>query len=163
MAAPKHILVPTDFGDAAEQAIQLAIELARVYDARLTVLHVCAVTIPPYAEALAWPIVDLEHEARTALDDLVARTKARWPNTECELCIGVPWDEILEAARVRNADLIVLGTHGRTWMSRLVLGSVADKIVRLSPIPVLTVPGPRHEKSASKPSKHESPALAGGR
>ena len=56
--------------------------------------------------------------------------------------VGVEWEQILEVVKARNADLIVMGTHGRRGLSRLFLGSVAEKVVRISPVPVLTIRGP---------------------
>lgn len=142
MAGFKHIVVPTDFGEIAEQATDLAIELASKYGAKLTLVHVYTIPTPAYAEAFAWPVEEIQKAAREALDRELAKTKARYPNTEAVLDVGVAHDRIVEVVRSRGADLVVMGTHGRRGLPRFVLGSVAEKVVRLSPVPVLTVPGP---------------------
>lgn len=135
----RHILVPTDFGDASTRAREIALELARRFDARVTLLHVWAVPSAAYAEGLAWPTEDLEAAAQRALDAELAAAVKVYPSTQARLRVGVAWDRILESAKELGADLIVMGTHGRRGISRLVLGSVAEKLVRTSPVPVLTV------------------------
>jgi nucleotide-binding universal stress UspA family protein len=143
MAGFKHILVPTDFGDIAEHALDLAIDLAKQYGAKLTLAHVYSIPTPAYAEALAWPLDEIQKAAREALDRELNKTMTRHPQTEAFLDTGVPHDRIIELVKTRGVDLIVMGTHGRRGLPRFVLGSVAEKIVRLSPVPVLTVPGTR--------------------
>jgi nucleotide-binding universal stress UspA family protein len=142
MAGFKHILVPTDFGDIAQHAIDLAVELAAKYGAKLTLLHVYSIPTPAYAEALSWPLDEIERAARQALDKSLAETKARHADTDAVLDVGVAHDRIVELVKTRGVDLVVIGTHGRRGVPRFVLGSVAEKVVRLSPAPVLTVPGP---------------------
>jgi nucleotide-binding universal stress UspA family protein len=142
MANIQHLLVPTDFGDASNRALELALALAAKLDGRITLLH--ATTLPPfyyaaYAEGLSWPTDELEGQARKELDTLVTRTRERHAKVEGQLMAGEPWESILEAATELRADLIVMGTHGRRGLPRALLGSVAEKTVRLSPIPVLTV------------------------
>ena len=140
----RHLLVPVDFGAPSTHAIDLALETAARLDARVTLLHVA--WMPPYytmayAEGLAYPVEEIETEAKAMLDDVLAKAKAKYPRTEGMMITGIPWEQILEAARMRGADLIVMGTHGRRGVSRLFLGSVTEKVVRHAPIPVLTTPG----------------------
>lgn len=135
----EHVLVPTDFGASSERAEALAAELAARFDAKLTILHVWAVPVPSYAEGLAWPLDGIEAAAREALARVLERVKAKHPKTDGRLVTGVAWDRILEAAKEGDVDLIVMGTHGRRGLPRALLGSVAEKVVRLSPVPVLTV------------------------
>lgn len=142
MAAFKHIVVPTDFGELAEHAIDVAVELASKYGATLTLVHVYSIPTPAYAEAFSWPMEELEKAAREALDRELARTKARHADTDAALEVGVAYDRIVEVVKGRGADLVVMGTHGRRGLPRFVLGSVAEKVVRLCPVPVLTVPEP---------------------
>jgi len=142
VSAFRHILVPIDFGEASESAFDLALELATKFEAKVTLVHVT--WLPPYyysayAEGLAWPTDELDHMAKKQLDAAVASARVRYPNIEGALAAGEPWERILETAKERAADLIVMGTHGRRGLTHLFLGSVAEKIVRLSPIPVLTV------------------------
>lgn len=142
MNAFQHILVPTDFGDASDRALELALDLASKFESKVTLLH--ATWLPPYyysayAEGLGWPTNELEGQANKALDAAVTKAKARYPQVEGTLMAGEPWERILGASKERGADLIVMGTHGRRGLSHVFLGSVAEKIVRLSPIPVMTV------------------------
>jgi nucleotide-binding universal stress UspA family protein len=143
MAAFKHIVVPTDFGEIAEQALDLAVDLAKTYGAKLTLVHVYSIPTPAYAEAFSWPIEEIGKAAREALDRELASAKARHPDTEAVLDLGVAHERIVELVKSRGADLVVMGTHGRRGLPRFLLGSVAEKVVRLSPVPVLTVPGPQ--------------------
>jgi len=135
----KHILVPTDFGESSERAEAVAADLASKLDAKLTLFHVWSVPTPSYAEALSWPIDSIEAAAKDALGRAHARLKEKHPNADAVLAAGVAWDRIIEAARERDVDMIVMGTHGRRGVPRWFLGSVAEKVVRLSPVPVLTV------------------------
>jgi nucleotide-binding universal stress UspA family protein len=142
MATFKHILVPTDFGDASEQAVSIALDIASKFEAKVTLLH--ATWLPPYyysayAEGLAWPTDELDAQANKQLDATVAKAKARYPYVDKVLIAGEAWQGILETASERAADLIVMGTHGRRGLSRIFLGSVAEKVVRMSPVPVMTV------------------------
>lgn len=135
----KHILVPTDFGESSERAETLAVDLATKFDAKITLLHVWSVPMPSYAEGLTWPIDGIEAAARDALARAHDRLKGAHANTDSVLAAGVVWDRILETTRERDVDMIIMGTHGRRGIPRALLGSVAEKVVRLSPVPVLTV------------------------
>jgi nucleotide-binding universal stress UspA family protein len=138
----KNILVPTDFSEPAEQATELAILLAQKFDSKLTLLHAYEIPSYPYADGLYWPLDDLIREAKTTLDAALAKVKERYANVEAVLGSGNPFEQILTVAKDRSCDLIAMGTHGRRGLSRIFLGSVAERVVRLSPVPVLTV-GPR--------------------
>jgi nucleotide-binding universal stress UspA family protein len=139
MSPFKHILVPTDFSETSERSITAALDLAQAFDARVTLLHVWSLPSIGYAEGLAWPIDELQQAAREALADAQSRTAARYPKTESLLLQGNEWKQILETVTKRSCDLVVMGTHGRRGLPRLLLGSVAEKVVRLCPVPVLTV------------------------
>ena len=150
MFAVKHILVPTDFSDTSEGALAAAVEIARTYHARLTLLHVWSIPNTGYAEGLNWPLDGMEKAARNALDEVEARTRKLHVETDSVLQMGAESQRILELVKARSIDLVVIGTHGRRGLSRVFLGSVAEKVVRLSPVPVLTIRGPLNaEKSAS--------------
>jgi nucleotide-binding universal stress UspA family protein len=149
----KHILVPTDFGAASDAAVALALDVASRFGSQVTLLH--ATWLPSYyaltyAEGLAWPVDELEGEARQALDAALANARKRYPNVEGSLVAGEPWERILEAAKQRNADLVIMGTHGRRGFSRVFLGSVAEKVVRLAPIPVMTVSAEAERRAKEK-------------
>jgi len=145
MATFHRILVATDFAEPSQRALELAIEMARAGEAgEIVVVHACE--IPTYAYTgtelapidLLGPFIEV---AQQKLDDLVASIRARVPNARGVLKIGVPWEQILAAAGEVGADLVVVGTHGRRGAAHVLLGSVAEKVVRLSPIPVLTARG----------------------
>jgi universal stress protein A len=162
----KHLLVPTDFSEPANNALRYAIEEAVLHHAKVTLLHVLPadtrtdvhyVTGAPDAAPqgsfdpaaggrvggsafLAQPEVvrrDRSEEALTQLRDLVANAfQGPW---EAEVAMGHPADTIVRVAQERSVDLIVMSTHGRTGLQHVLLGSVAEKVVRLAPCPVLTV------------------------
>jgi nucleotide-binding universal stress UspA family protein len=138
----RRILVPTDFEESAGRAVDFAIDLARAFDGTITLAHVY--TIPTvYTEGFSWPIEGLEESAKKALDAEVARAREKLPRIDGVLAAGVPWEEILSIAKKTNAEAIVMGTHGRRGLPRLWLGSVAERVVRMSPLPVVIVPMPR--------------------
>lgn len=121
-----EILFPTDFSDAAESAALVAMVMAREAGARLHVVHV----VPPATDP------SLGSEQLTRLGRRLGRESA----VEVALLSGRAAREITAYARDKGIDLIVMSTHGRTGMSRALLGSVAEAVVRLSPCLVLTVP-----------------------
>lgn len=135
----KHLIAATDFGDPANAALNLAIDLAETYRAQLTLLHVYGVPTTYYPDAVSWPLEELGKAAQTSLDTAVAQTRERWKNTDGKVEVGDPREAILKFAKEAGGDLLVIGTHGRTGLAHLVLGSVAERLVRMSPIPVLTV------------------------
>jgi nucleotide-binding universal stress UspA family protein len=143
MLAIKHILVPTDFSAASERALTMALDLARAFDAKVSLLHVWSIPNTGYAEALSWPIDAMEAAAKRALDDALASTSKLYAKTEAVLREGNEWKEVLGVVDELGVDLVVMGTHGRRGLPRLVLGSVAEKVVRLCPVPVLTVGLPK--------------------
>jgi universal stress protein A len=140
----RRILVPHDFSDHATRALRLAAELAAKHRGQLTVLHAITPFSPvsafPAAEEMAWiPPADLITEERRRLEALVKKMLARRRGVRAavRVVIGDPFQRIVDAAR--NADLIVMATAGRTGLSHLLIGSVAEKVVRHSPVPVLTL------------------------
>ncbi|CAN5922246.1 hypothetical protein BH11MYX4_BH11MYX4_13950 [soil metagenome] len=146
MIAFKHILVPTDFSDASERALSAAIELAVAFKSNLTLLHVWNVPVMGYAEGLTWPIDEMKAAAKTSLTELRERVAKRVPGTDAFLERGLEWERILDFVKTKDVDLVVMGTHGRRGLPRLLLGSVAEKVVRLSPVPVMTVGEPHEPK-----------------
>jgi nucleotide-binding universal stress UspA family protein len=141
----RHILVATDFSEASGPALRLAVELAREGGSDLVVQHTCEVPFYAYSELAMSPVDLLEpvvEVARQKLADVVAGLHDRCPGARGVLKVGVPWEQILAAAAETGADLLVVGTHGRHGVTHALLGSVAEKVVRLSPVPVLTVRAP---------------------
>lgn len=145
MAHTKHLLVPSDFGGASTEALGIAVQLARALSAKLTLLHVWEIPIYPYMDFMlnSEVIASVQDAATKSLERAVAELKKELPNAEGQLREGVAWYEIQEAIRELKPDLVVMGTHGRRGLSHLTLGSVAEKTVRLSPVPVLTVREPK--------------------
>ena len=139
---PLHtILHPTDFSERSEYAFRLACSLARDYGARLVALHVVTPPVVIYGDG----IVPLDPgPERAAAKERLERLEAPRTGTRLEhrLAEGDPAEEILRVAREIAADLIVMGTHGRTGLRRLLMGSVAERVVRGAACPVLTVRTP---------------------
>lgn len=131
------ILHPTDFSDHSDFAFRLACALARDYKARLILLHVVPPPMVIYAggpvPAETWPSVE---EVKEKLRQLEGH--AHHVRVESQVMEGDPVDMILRAAKESNSDVIVMGTHGRTALARLLMGSVAELVLRKAPCPVLT-------------------------
>lgn len=152
MAGFKHILVATDFEQPSLRAVDTAVDLALEFGSELTLVH--AWEIPPYAYTygmagygafdLASP---LQSAATGQLDTLLMRVRERLPRAKSLVLNGPPASEIIAAASTLGADLIVVGTHGRKGLAHVLLGSVAERIVRLSPVPVLVAREPREQQS----------------
>jgi len=134
----KRILVPVDLSEPSIQALDYAVDLAAFFKARLTVLFVAEPLY--YAGDLGLVLEEQERLGREQLRCLEERVHQRGRRCETILLRGTPYQVISDEARRRAADLIVMGTHGRTGLSHLVMGSVADRVVRIAPCAVLTVP-----------------------
>jgi nucleotide-binding universal stress UspA family protein len=144
MKAFKKILVPTDFSAHSDEAIRVACDLAQRYGATISVLHVyepVAYTLPEgYLLHTPDQLTLLFAEWARRLDQ--AKTLARqWgaPHVDSQQVDGIPYEEIAESARTGGYDLIVMGTHGRRGLDRLVMGSVAEKVLRHASCPVMCV------------------------
>jgi nucleotide-binding universal stress UspA family protein len=142
MLAIKTILHPTDFSDRSGYAFDAAHALARDYGARLLVLHVRQPMLVSFGELPALPPEG--PEPREVLLARLREWKPADPSVKVEyvLCEGDPATEILGIARSRGCDLIVMGTHGRTGLGRLLMGSVAEMVARKAPCPVFTLKTP---------------------
>lgn len=142
MLSIQTILHPTDFSERSENAFQLACALTRDYGARLVVLHVVA-PLSPFAYGEGLPPPDPTILLREAKDHL-ERLEVRGADARAERRLeeGDPAAEIHRVAQEIDASLIVLGTHGRTGLGRLLMGSVAEQVVRNAACPVLTVSAP---------------------
>jgi nucleotide-binding universal stress UspA family protein len=133
---PQHILVPLDFSEPANQALEYAIRLARQLQARLTLLHVIHLPSVGGADLLAY-MAHVETSAQQAMEECLQRVQHAGIPGKSLFVQGVPWQEIVDKAKATQADLIVMSTHGRSGFQHLVLGSVAERVVRLAPCPVL--------------------------
>jgi nucleotide-binding universal stress UspA family protein len=139
----KKILVPTDFSEPSTAAADVGVEIARACRVPIVLAHVYGNPGPKYPGvdlALASDFGrSLESAARAALNEEAARLAHKGVNVGAVLTAGVAWEQILETATRIDAGLVVMGTHGRRGVPRAVLGSVAERVVRLSRIPVLTI------------------------
>jgi nucleotide-binding universal stress UspA family protein len=137
----KTILAPTDFSLPSKQALEVAASLAREHGAKLVIVHAIE-PLPSHGEGqLVYSFSDTGvEEARQELLKVVPSD----PSVTCEhkLVRGDAAAQILQSAAESSADLIVMGTHGRTWLSHLLMGSVAETVVRQARCPVLTVKQP---------------------
>ncbi|HWP35898.1 MAG TPA: universal stress protein [Thermodesulfobacteriota bacterium] len=153
------ILHPTDFSDGAERARAEAIRLARATGGEVVLLHVLLET-PAYGEGLtAAQVLELQEAQRRwageRLEAVSAETRAAGVAARGLVRTGDPARETVRAADEEGADLIVMGTHGRSGLGRLLLGSVADRVIRQASCPVVTV----RETSAAAP---RAPAASAG-
>jgi nucleotide-binding universal stress UspA family protein len=162
----ERILVPIDYSEHSNLALQWGASLAQKYGAQLLLLHVVPKAVeevsthsagpivapyPSYEESLAQHgssshsevvIIDYVEKAETALNDL-ARTHLQEPvPTQARVAVGKPTEEILQAASDEGVDLIVMGTHGHTGLRHILMGSVAETVVRTASCPVFTVKAP---------------------
>ena len=151
----KKILVPCDFADCSRQACDVGLELAQTFRVPLVLLHVFqfppaiytgmpALTVPEYDQLV-------EASARTALHDESARLQGKGVSLETSFARGIAWEEIIETAKRLDVGLIVMGSHGRRGLTRAIMGSVAEKVVRLSPVPVLTIHGTNTQATTGSP------------
>jgi nucleotide-binding universal stress UspA family protein len=143
-----RILWPTDFSPGAKAALPHAVNLAAGAGAELVVLHVLAIApmySVPEATAGFWDEWDKQTraEAERQLEKLVTQLQKAKLRTRIVLVRGVPFEQILRAAKRLKCDLIVLATHGRTGLRHVLMGSVAENVVRRASCPVLTVRPPK--------------------
>jgi nucleotide-binding universal stress UspA family protein len=140
----KPILVPVDFEEASTAALETAVDLSRKLDGYIVLLHVRPLAVGSYAYPGVAPYLiptlndELDAAARRSLDDLAEK----YGITQRMLRVGDAATEILEVTREVAPMMVVMGTHGRKGLARLFLGSVAAKVIRHSPVPVLTVHPP---------------------
>ena len=144
MVSISRILCPVDFSESSRHALDCAVGVARCYGAAITALHVVPpimAPLPPTGEGLYPPIIFSGKDLPQLCDELKSFARAQEvPALRTQVVQGSVVGEILRFARELPADLIVMGTHGRSGFERLLLGSVTEKILRKSPCPVLTVP-----------------------
>jgi nucleotide-binding universal stress UspA family protein len=146
-----NVLVATDFGDAAASALAYGREFARAFGARLHVLHVVEnplMWVGPESAAVDLVQVekDLEAMAQDKMDRLVTAEDRQQLRAVPVIRAGSrPAVEIAAYAKLAAIDVVILGTHGRSGVSHVLMGSVAEKVVRIAPCPVLTVRHPEHE------------------
>jgi nucleotide-binding universal stress UspA family protein len=151
MISLRRILVPIDFGEHSQNALNYGAALADKFRAEVTLLHVVPeppLVMPDAVMAVPVPgpqLDELRADAQAALDRLLKDPRLDGLAARTELGFGDPVEEILRVAAERTTDLIVIGTHGYTGLTHLLTGSTAEKVVRRAPCPVLTVHHPEHE------------------
>jgi nucleotide-binding universal stress UspA family protein len=140
----KTILFATDFSESSDYAFQYAYSLAKKFNARLLVVHV--INEPVDLRGFYVPHISFEkleeeiEEGAQKMMEKFCRTHIRdYDNYESFIVPGIPYDEIIKKATENSADLIVLGTHGRTGLDHVLFGSTAEKVVRKSDVPVMTI------------------------
>jgi len=159
----KKILCPTDFSDPSYESLKAAAELAGHFSADLYLVH----AIPPIplsnvSSPETMPAFDislyqeeLKKGSEKTLQEVIEQRLPKGLLVHPLVVIGHPVEEILRIAQDQKMDLIVIATHGRTGLPRLLFGSVAEKVVRLAPIPVLVVASPHGKPEASSLSRRE--------
>ncbi len=141
----KTIVVGTDFSVCAARALSFAVSLASSQGGKLHLVHVLMEPVQAFdvAAALPYPDSGVRKEWEEAAKEKLARearaAERRGVSATWELKWGRPSDALIETAQAKRASLVVLGTHGRSALEKMLLGSTAERVVRLSPVPVLTV------------------------
>ncbi len=135
----KHILVATDGSKFSEAAVCYAIRLAKENGAKITIIHVA--NVHGYVEVL-WHDMKKRYreEGEKVLRDVQEHCNLEGVEADTLLEEGVPYLKIVEAAKKLHCDLIVLGSHGHSGLEKILLGSVAERVIGISPVPVMVVP-----------------------
>ena len=147
----RRILVPTDYSKSSQNALTYAAAFAEKFGAELYLLHVVqdlALFIPEavsVAPPVTPPIEQMTAAVREGLQRVVRENDLGRFTVHCEVREGTPFYEIIQFAKDTAIDLIIMGTHGRSGLAHVLLGSVTEKVVRKAPCPVLTVRDPEHE------------------
>lgn len=133
------IVLPTDGSEGTENAVAHALELAEKFDAELYMVNV--VDVRNFYDGISWEDVMEKAEARgeEIVEEVVQKARERGVQSDYKVIRGIPHQEINDYAEEKDADLIVMGTHSRKGLERMLLGSVTEKVLRTSEIPVLTV------------------------
>ena len=151
MLSIKTVLVPTDFSDASETALTYGRAMAEAFGASLHLVHVMedllahAWAAEVYVASAPNLREEIERESRLRLEAMLPEAERERLQARVALLSGNPFIEIVRYAKANDIDLIVMGTHGRGPIAHMLLGSVAEKVVRKSPCPVLTVRDKQHQ------------------
>ena len=136
-----RVLLPTDGSPGTEAAAEQALAVARRFGAQLDVLHVVDTSVLPLDSHSQAAFQELESEGRRSVESLTDRAReVGLEEVTGTVLRGDPEQVIVDYASNNDVDLVVMGTHGRTGLDRVLLGSVTERVLRLSPVPVLTVP-----------------------
>ena len=144
----KTILFATDFSESSDNAFQYALSLVDCFSARLIIIHI--INEPVDLRGFYVPHIsfdkleeEIEQGAQKLMEQFERKFLGDFKNFASFVIPGIPYDEIISRADTEGADLIVMGTHGRTGLDHVLFGSTAEKVVRKSPIPVMTI---RHKE-----------------
>lgn len=164
----QRILFPTDFSETSKEAAQYAMSLADQFDAELHLLHVVS-QVMPYGDASSVWIeaanetqIELEAAEAAMVEHVLDREWSATHRVFRTTVVGFTVDEILSYADKHDVDLIVVGTHGYTWLAHSLIGSVAEKLVRLAKCPVLTVHPTGRQFVMKEPAANESAVKTAG-
>ncbi len=147
----RKILCPVDFSESSEHALEYAVAFAETHQAELVLVHVmdyAAIDVLDYPTAFEFSSQineKLKEISEERLSQLTETKRGEYAKVSSRLCTGTPFLELVNIARDEAVDLIVMGTHGRSGLAHVFMGSVAEKVVRKAPCPVLTVKHPEHE------------------
>ncbi len=141
----QQILVPIDFSSDSEQALDYAIGLAQQFQSSLTLMHVIYIPVTTEVNLAAY-FADMEAGVKEGIETYRKRAEEAGLAVDVVIVRGTPFHEIVQTAKTKQIDLIVMGTHGRTGVTHLLIGSVAERVVRLAPCPVLVT---RHPETTS--------------
>lgn len=140
----KSILFATDFSESSDHAFQYALSLARKFESRLGIIHV--INEPVDLRGFYVPHIsfdkleeEIEQGALKMMEKFCRDHAQGYDRIETFVVPGIPYDEIIKKAGEVAADLVIVGTHGRTGLDHVLFGSTAEKVVRKSPIPVMTI------------------------
>lgn len=152
MSLPKVILVPTDFGEPSDAALACAVDYARAFGAQIVLMHAYEVPVIGFPEGAMVATAELSQglleAAKVGLERQMRTFSASGVSIRSVVKLGAPAPAVLETAAEVGAGLVCIGTHGRRGLPRMLLGSVAEKVVRTAPVPVLTVHASEHGEGA---------------
>ncbi len=153
MILPIHkILCPTDFSDPSYEGLEAAVELARHFKAELVVAHVISPipivpgSVPTAGSYLPRMLKELEDSARNTLQSIVENRIPEDVSAKTMVVVGTPAQEIAQAAITEKANVIIMATHGQSGWKRFIIGSVTERVVRVSDRPVLTIHSPEKDE-----------------
>ncbi len=147
----QRILCPVDFSESSDHASRYAVAFCKTFGAELTLLHVIS---PPIAalpgdhlvpDMMQADIDAVAEATRERLSQLVGELSDLGITVQSRVISGIPFVEIIRFAKDWDADMIVIGTHGRTGLQHFLIGSVAERVVRKAPCPVLSIKHPEHD------------------
>ena len=137
------ILCAVDFSETSDRAFDYSVELARKLGAKIRVIHVFQISATALPGGLLVAPIDyenmLQEQLQDRLDTYIENKKVKDVEITTDICEGIPYLEITQAATDVHADMIVVGTHGRTGLPHMLMGSVAERVVRTADVPVVSV------------------------